>query len=173
MKKDSEKEHKAETVFVEAPVPEGIDLCARLPHWDPRDGVALKGFFLGSAELPSTITGQDRWHNFMVRLTAATMAHVLDENGKDKLDVVDAGKYVLLTVTTTLDRLVKTANNPLRIREVYLKPGLKQKTKNGFTVQTYEHMIMQRTLLRTDADRLPEVGQLPTHTDNEVPFDVE
>ena len=159
--------------FVEASVPEGIDLCARLPHWDPKDGIAIKGFLLGSAELPSTVVGQDRWHNFMVRLTAATMAHVMGDDDKDRLEVVDAGRMVLVTVTTTLDRLVKEANNPQRIREIFLKPGPKQTTKAGFKVQTFKNMIPLRTLPRTDQDRLPAVGALPVHTDAEVPFDEE
>jgi len=167
----------ATPVFKEVEAIEGFDLSARLPQWDPSLGVAIKGIFLGSVALPSTIATQEYWHVFAVRLTGPTMVVEVDpEDPKNKRKqterMADAPEVVLITVTATLDRLAREVNNPRYVREIYLKPGEKTTTRNGFQVQTYKHIIPGKTFARSDKDRLPAMlGAGPSETAHDAAYD--
>jgi hypothetical protein len=139
--------------FQEESVPQGgYDLAAKHPVWSPLDGVAVKGMLLGVVDLPSAQANQDRWVCYVLRLTGKTLVR---DAGDKSLRVANAGELVLLTVQSSLKRVEAAALDRTRCFELYLKPGGKEKTKSGGTVQTYDNMILMNPVARSRDNVLP------------------
>jgi hypothetical protein len=151
--------------FREAAKPEGFDLAGRLPVWTPKRNVAINGWMLGIALLPSAQPNQKHWTCFVFKLSQPTL--VVDPPVKGapppafgeavKFRVAQPGETVLVTATASLQRLEETANDRESIFNVYLKPGGTEKTKRGTNVNVYESIVIGESRKRPANLRLPSV----------------
>jgi hypothetical protein len=149
--------------FKEPVRPEGFDLAGRLPVWTPLRNVAINGWLVGLALLPSAQPNQKFWPCFVFVLSQPTL--VVDPPAKGetrvlgeiKFRVAQKGEKVLVSATASLQRLEETANDRENVFDVYLKPGGKEKTKRGTMVNVYESIVIGETRKRPMNLRLPVV----------------